>query len=348
VSAPDRVAAFAPGRVNLIGEHTDYNDGLCLPFAIELGVTVRAEPLRRAAIEARALDFGEEDRFALDERSPAAGWRALVRGAAAELRAEGIELRPARLEIAGDVPLGAGLSSSAALCVALCIALCAVAGAPQPGGVELARICSRVENEWVGARTGLLDQLASLFGVADHALLLDCATNEVTPARLPPADEAEFVVIDGGERSLAASGYRDRVEECRRAEAEIGPLRTAALDDVDKIGDPVLRRRARHVVTENRRVHDFVAAVGAGDIDVAGALMDDSHRSLSEDFESSAPAIDDLQRDVRAASVVLGARITGGGWGGAIVALTRPGALADQGWVVRAVGGASVEIREPR
>ena len=142
------VQAFSPGRVNLVGEHTDYNDGLCLPFAIERGVTVRAEPAESGLIEARALDLGESASFALGAGEPAGpSWERFARGAAAELSAAGIALRPCRVEISGDLPRDAGLSSSAALCVALALALCAVAGQEPPERVELARLCSRVEND---------------------------------------------------------------------------------------------------------------------------------------------------------------------------------------------------------
>lgn len=343
------VAARAPGRVNLIGDHTDYTGGFCLPIAIDrwVEVEVRPEP-GSTTVRLRSESLGSAVAIPLDVAAPALiepEWGRYVGAVVKRLRlATGCSG-----EVRSTVPIGSGLSSSAALEVATALAL----GAGTMGAdrtidrLAVAMLCRDAEHEARGVPTGLLDQLASLFGVADHALLLDCATNEVTPARLPPPDEAELVVIDGGGRSLAASGYRDRVEECRRAEAEIGPLRTARVGDAEAIGDPVLRRRARHVVTENGRVHDFVAAVEAGDAGSAGAIMDASHRSLSEDFESSTPAIDDLRAQLRAAPGVLGARLTGGGWGGAVVALTRPGALAARGWTVRAVDGAAVEIREP-
>src|SRR5438105_709575 len=162
--ARDRAAAFAPGRVNLIGEHTDYNDGRALPFAIAQGVTVRARRSDQPSISAHAGDLGEQDSFALDDRSRPRGWRAFVRGTVAELQDAGFALAGAQLEIGGDVPRGAGLSSSAALEVALCLALLALAGRSERSieRTELARLCARVENSWVGAETGLLDQLAAL------------------------------------------------------------------------------------------------------------------------------------------------------------------------------------------
>src|SRR5690348_11825155 len=160
----DEAKAFAPGRVNLIGEHTDYNDGLALPFAISSGVEVRAKGILERRIDAAAVDLDERDSFDLDDPASGSGWRAFVRGAAAELQRAGLPLKGAALRISGNVPRGAGLSSSAALEVALALALLSVAGTAEPDRVELAKICSRIENEWVGAQTGLLDQLASLFG----------------------------------------------------------------------------------------------------------------------------------------------------------------------------------------
>jgi galactokinase len=193
--------------------------------------------------------------------------------------------------------------------------------------VALARRCQAAEHAARGVPTGILDQLASITGRAGCGLLLDCTALTVTPVPLPGDVEWVVVLPDVG-RSLAASAYAERVAELRIAEAAIGPLRAATADDVARLTDPVVRRRARHVVGENERVHAFAAAVGAGDVVAAGALMRDSHRSLSADFESSTPAIDELCRDLDATPGVFGARITGGGWGGAVVALTRPGALA--------------------
>ncbi len=176
----DGVTAFAPGRVNLIGEHTDYNDGLALPFAIAEGVTVRARRSEQPRVEVLAADLDSRDSFALAQPGRVEGWRAFARGAAAELQAAGAELVGAQLEIRGSVPRGSGLSSSAALEVAICLALLAVAGAAVPDRIELAQLCSRVENDWVGAQTGLLDQIASLCGERDRALRIDFRSLEVT------------------------------------------------------------------------------------------------------------------------------------------------------------------------
>jgi galactokinase len=338
-----RARAFAPGRVNLIGEHTDYNDGLCLPFAIARGVTVAAEPLPSAdEIEAHALDLSERDRFPLpaDSRPPdpgtaggPQGWRRFVRGAAAELRREGVEPAPCRLEIEGDVPRGAGLASSAALSVALCLALCAVAGAEPPERLALARLCSRIENDWCGQETGLLDQLASLYGQAGRALRIDMRGPELRPVELDLGGHLLATLDSGASRRLAGSGYNERREECRRAAGALGleSLRDARVVALVELPEP-LRRRARHVLSENERVDAAVAALGRGDLAEVGRLLDASHRSLRDDYEVSVP---EVERTVAACkdAGALGARIVGGGFGGSVLALFPPSAEPPPGAV---------------
>ena len=218
-SRPSRSGAFAPGRVNLIGEHTDYNRGLALPFAIAEGVTVRAEALPGERIQVHARDLGERDEFALDDRSAAAGWRAFVRGTVAELSRAGLEPVGARIEIGGDLPRGAGLASSAALEVSLCLALLALAGQAEGSldRIATARLCARVENRWVGAHTGLLDQLASLCGEAQIALCIDFSTLAIEPVPLR-LEGWRLVVLDSGERHAhAISAYNQRRHRRRAA-----------------------------------------------------------------------------------------------------------------------------------
>ena len=254
-----RVRAFGPGRVNLIGEHTDYNGGLALPFAIAVGVTVTATAIDEPRVEAVALDLGEEDAFSLDDPQGGAGWRAFVRGAVGELQSAGVELAGARLEITGDVPQGAGLSSSAALEVALVLALIALSGARRPELRDLAKLCSRIENDWVGANTGLMDQLAALFGERGHALRIDFATLDVRAVPLE-LGEHTLVTLDSGERHThASSGYNERRRECTQACELLGvaTLSEADLDEADALPEP-LSRRARHVITENPRVNEAV------------------------------------------------------------------------------------------
>src|SRR4051812_767355 len=331
-----RVTAFAPGRVNVIGEHTDYNDGLALPFAIEQGVTVgavaaRAEDAASERIEALALDLDERDSFLLTEPGHADGWRAFLRGAVAELRAAGQRPPGARLEISGDVPRGGGLSSSAAMTVALALALLELS--PDPAGNEglrrdpiaLARLCSRVENEWTGARTGLLDQVASLCGARDAALLIDFRSLEVE--RVPLELEGwRFAIADSGERhSHASSGYNERREECASACRLLGidSLREADLGQLAELPQP-LGDRARHVLEENARVLSAVDALREREMPAVGGLLDASHASRRDLYEVSTQAVGAPVERLRPAGAA-GARLIGGGFGGSVLGLFDPG-----------------------
>ena len=339
------VQAFAPGRVNLIGEHTDYNGGLCLPFAIHWGVTVAAEPKAGSGIEAHALDLAERDRFELRDPPPAPGgggpgWRAFVRGAVAELTRAGIDVRPCRLDITGDVPRGAGLSSSAALSVSLCLSLCAVAGAEPPERIELARLCSRIECDWCGAETGLLDQLASLLGERGRALRIDTRGPLIEPVPLELGDHVLAVVDSGAERSVAASGYNERREECRAACSALGVEWLRDAESHEGLPEP-LGRRVRHVLSENERVDAAVAALAAGDLAGLGRLLDASHRSLRDDYGVSVPAVEETVKACKEAGA-LGARIMGGGFGGSVLALFPPGAEPPAGERVEPGPGAAL------
>jgi galactokinase len=334
----DIVRAFGPGRVNLIGEHTDYTEGLCLPFAIALGVVVEARDGDDGILGVRALDLGEHDRFALADPPGARGWRAFARGIAAELGRAGHALRGGELTIAGDVPRGRGLSSSAALEVALALALLAHSGLEAPDRRELARLCSRVENDWVGARTGLLDQLAVLYGREGHAVRLDMRSIEVTPVALELRGWRLVTVDSGVERAHAGSGYNARRRECAEAAHRLGlaSLRDARAADVASLPAP-LDRRVRHVIEENRRVDDAVAALAAGDLGALAALLDASHASLRELYEVSVPEVERTVDRLRAAGAA-GARIVGGGFGGAVLALFPPEAEPPSGAVDVAPG----------
>jgi galactokinase len=325
----DRTTAFAPGRVNLIGEHTDYNAGLALPFAISDGVTVQAMRTDEDRFQVIASDLEAHDTFALDAVTPVAGWRAFARGAVAELSAAGCPLVGARLEISGSVPRGSGLSSSAALEVALCLALLAVADVAPPERLELARLCSRVENDWVGAQTGLLDQIASLFGEPESAMRIDFQTMQVTPVALE-LDGHRLVTLDSGERHAnaggddTADGYNQRRAECARA-AEllcVESLRDATLDRVEELPEP-LRARAHHVVTENARVQDTVTALSNRDLERVGELLNASHASLRDCFAISTPAVEQTVQALVDAGAI-GARIVGGGFGGHVLGLMPP------------------------
>jgi galactokinase len=330
------VTAFGPGRVNLIGEHTDYNQGLALPFAISDGVSITASAAAGDEVRIVATDLNGHDSFPLRDPPRAPGWRAFGRGVAAELQAAGSRLRGATLEITGSVARGSGLSSSAALEVALCLALLAVADAPVPDRLELARLCSRVENDWVGAQTGLLDQIASLCGEPDRALQIDFRTLEIQTVALDLGGYS-LVTLDSGERHRlsgredgAQDGYNQRRAECERAVELLGleSLRDMDRDQVEELPEP-LRRRARHVLTENERVEQTVHALAARDLERVGELLNASHASLRDDYEVSTPAVDVTRERLLEAGAV-GARIMGGGFGGAVLALLPPDAVAPQ------------------
>ena len=343
-----RTVAFAPGRVNLIGEHTDYNLGFSLPFAIAQGVTVRGRALEAARVEATAIDLGEHDSFALEGPEPADGWRAFVRGACAELAGAGVPLRGAALEIVGDVPRGAGLSSSAALEVALVLALIALGGAPEPPRMELAQLCSRIENEWVGAQTGLLDQITSLFGEPGRALLIDFRSLEVRPVAFE-LGAWQLVTLDSGERHThAGSGYNERRAQCEEACRELGvaSLREATLEMAATLPDP-LSRRVRHVVSENARVLEAAAALERRELAALGPLLDASHASLRDDYEVSTQAVEATVARLHHAGAV-GARIVGGGFGGHVLGLLPPAALAPPGALVVAPGPGAALRQTPR
>jgi galactokinase len=326
------VTAFAPGRVNLMGDHTDTTGGLVLPMAIDLGTTVTGERAGEA-VELRSDSEPEPAVVGLDGHLPegAPAWAAYVAGVVAEVRPD----RGLRGMVSTTLPVGAGLSSSAALELALALALGAD---PEPR--SLALLGQRAEQRAAGVPCGVMDQLSSAAGCEDHALLIDCHDLSVEPVALPAGTEV-VVVHSGLPRSLAGSAYAERRRQCEAAEAQIGPLRSARPGDERAIADPVLRRRARHVLTENGRVRATADALRIGDVGALGELMAASHASLRDDFEVSVPAVDHLVEELVATDGVHGARMTGGGFGGCVVAIVRPAAL-DRGWVVRPSAGARV------
>jgi galactokinase len=315
------VSAFAPGRVNVIGDHTDYTGGLCLPMAIQLGITVEGE----AGGDVVRLTSSIEPLAAtvpIDVADPAGVrpvWGRYVAGVVAEVRPTHGFVG----QVATTLPARGGLSSSAALEVAVALAL-----GYDGSALDLARACRRAEHRASGVPCGLMDQLASVAGIDGHLLRVDCREETVQPVLVPP--EAVILGVDSGQpRALAGSAYAERRDECQRAEDAIGPLRDATLEDVARIGDGVVRRRAHHVVTENERVEAFVAALRAGDLPTAGRLMVASHRSLADDFEVSTPAVDAIVEQLLRSPGVHGARMTGGGFGGTIVVLADEGADMD-------------------
>ncbi len=318
------VAAKAPGRVNLIGEHTDYNGGFVLPAAIPLETTVEISPHESGRVRVWSVAFSDEPpvTFELGAEQRTGDWADYVRGVTWALGSAG-SLRGFDARIESRVPVGGGLSSSASLAIALGRALRTAFAIPLDD-VGLALAARRAETDFVGAPVGIMDPLACSLADASSALLIDTRTLARTRVPLPP--ETALIVIDSGLRhSHAAGDYRTRRDECVRAAAALGvaELRDVDMGDLDRIGrlpEP-LNRRARHVVTENARVLAAVEALRAADLEAAGRLFVASHLSMRDDFEVSVPCIDALVDAAIGAPGVYGARLTGGGFGGAIVAL---------------------------
>ncbi len=328
---PESEIATAPGRVNLIGEHTDYNDGWVLPMAIDRCVRVAFATRGDRRIRAHAVAFDETREVTLDDLQPAAGitWISYVAGVAWALAASGFDVAGADLVIDGDVPLGSGLSSSAAIEMATARALCRVSGIPW-SPVDMARLGQKVESEYIGVKGGLMDQFTATMGRAGHALLLDCRSLEVEAVPLP-ADAVVVVLDTGAPRTLAGSAYNDRSRSCREAVQtlrEIDPT-VLALRDVDadlllaasERMDEQTFRRASHVVAEIRRPLEMVEALRRRDLAAAGRLMDESHFSLRDLYEVSSEELDLFTDLARRHPACYGARLTGAGFGGCAIAL---------------------------
>ena len=329
--APATVYVQAPGRVNLIGEHTDYNDGFVLPCAIGYRTVIAARPREDGVVRLLALDqHGETDTFPLDEPlAPVTApfWANYVRGVIDQLSRGGVPVAGMDLAIAGDIPQGAGLSSSASLSVAVGTLF----GKLPP--VQTALVAQAAENDFAGCHCGNMDQIASACGVDGHALMIDCRSLDVDPVPIPPG--AAIVILHSKvKRGLVDSEYNTRRRQCEAAAAHFS---VPALRDLDAATlaerghelDPVTLRRARHVVTENARVLDAATALAAGDLARMGELMAASHASMRDDFEITVPPIDRLVDIVKGViGPAGGVRMTGGGFGGCVVALV-PQALVD-------------------
>ena len=327
--------ARAPGRVNLIGDHTDYTGGLVLPMAIDRHTTIVFE--RSDDVSATSSNFGGEVRFGLPVVDAAAvqpAWGRYIAGVAAAMSERHMTSRGFTGTITTNVPIGGGLSSSAALEVAAALALGINADV-----ATIAAVCRRAEHLATNVPCGIMDQLTSLAGMKDHALLIDCHSLDVTPIRIP--ESLAVWVVEISSRTLDGSEYPTRVAQCVAAEREIGPLRLADLQSANHIVDPVVRARARHVVTENERVRQFAAALAAGDFRTAGQLMVESHASLRTDFATSTTAMDAAVEHYSQVPGVHGVRMTGGGFGGCIVVLADDDATID-GMRVHAADGASL------
>lgn len=325
---------FAPGRVNLIGEHVDYNNGLVLPMPIGPGTAIAWAAADQARIEAIALDQGgARDSFAIGTIEPhqPPDWRSYLRGMTACLAERGFAAGGARLAIAGSVPRGAGLSSSASLCIAVGRALAAAKGREPLAPRELALAAQAAEHGWAGVRCGIMDQMAVAAGEPGHALLLDCRNLDTRLVPLPP-DWAVLIVDSGVSRGLVDGEYNQRRRACEAGAAALGiaSLRDATLDQVEQSElDPVVRRRVRHVVSEIARTVAAVEAIERRDLTGLGQILRASHVSLRDDFEVSAAPVDALADCL---NVTIGesggARMTGGGFGGAVVAVVARGEVA--------------------
>lgn len=314
--------ATGPGRVNLIGDHTDYNLGLALPMAIGLGVSVEFTPTDLPHLAVSSTAFGTTVELPLDlSADPEVlgalePWARLVGAVAALAR----PTSGGNVDIHTTLPIGSGLASSAATAVALAEVF-GVTGPPE----VVARLCQEAEHR-AGVPVGLMDPLVCAGGRRGHALLIDFSTLGTEQVRVPA--DVDIVVVDSGQRrTLRTSEYAARVLECEAAAAVIGPLGSADEEDIVGLRDSRLRRRARHVVSECRRVRQCAVAFDDDDLSTAGAAMTESHRSLSEDFDVSTPALDSLVGKLVARPDVFGARMTGAGFGGCVVALCRPGGI---------------------
>ena len=320
----------APGRVNLIGEHTDYNDGFVLPCAIDFETRIAIGPRSDRQVRICACDYGDAiDQFDLDAPitpRPDAQWANYVRGVVQVLLAKGLALGGMDMAIAGDVPQGAGLSSSASLEVAVGQAFNALYNSELLTPTDIALAAQKAENSFVGVNCGIMDQLISACGEADHALLIDCRslTTQAVPV---PAGLAVMIVHSHVQRGLVGSEYNTRRQQCEAAAAHYGGKALRDIDvarlERDAAGlDAVVLRRARHIVTENQRTLDAAQALSTGDLQRLGQLMAASHDSMRDDFEITVPPIDHLVAILQAAiGPQGGARMTGGGFGGCVVAL---------------------------
>src|SRR5437899_6935607 len=324
-----RATGHAPGRINLIGEHTDYNDGLVMPVALRLGVRVQADPRddRIAHLTTDAAVSPRETSYELGAEQKDGTWVDRAKGVTATLGQKGIHVGGFDARITSDLPLGAGLGSSAAFAIALLRALSELFDLALDDAATV-RIAHAAETDFAGARAGLLDQLASVYGRRSEALVIDMRDHAMRPIPLPPT--VELAVIDSGTRhEHATGGYNRRREECEEACRHLGvatlrELEERPLNTILERLPPPLDRRVRPVVTENARVRSAVAALRAQDDAALGELLCASHRSLREDYEVSTPELDRLV-ELAAAAGAIGSRLVGGGFGGSVIALAQRG-----------------------
>lgn len=321
----------APGRVNLIGEHTDYNEGFVLPMAIDRAVWIALRPRRNGRVFVHSEDLHSNGAFELNRIVKGNGWLEYLKGVAHELQSAGHALTGWEGVMAGDVPNGAGLSSSAAVELAAARAFAAVSSIDWDAA-SMARLAQKAENDWVGVSCGIMDQMASAASQAGNALFMDCRTLETQAVPLPKG--AAVLVLDTStRRGLVASAYNERRTQCEAAARFFGvpALRDVSVEEFerrkDEIGHEPVMRRARHIITENRRVLEAVEAMRAGNLERLGDLFNQSHSSLRDDFEVTNDALDQIVAAAQAQPGCYGARMTGAGFGGCAVALVEPGAV---------------------
>lgn len=318
----------APGRVNLIGEHTDYNEGFVLPMAIDRAVWIALTPRTDHMVRVRSMNFGAESIFSLDHLSKGEGWPEYIKGVAHALQKADFVLRGWDGVMAGDVPVGAGLSSSAAVEIATAKAF-AIASEFEWNPLRVAKIGQQAESEWIGVKSGIMDQMASAACVEGHALFLDCRSLEVQHIPLP--EGVSIVIMDTGtRRSLVDSTYNMRRAQCEKAARFLG-VRTLRDISVEKLREvesarpeglsEEILRRARHVITENQRVLDAIKEMRRGNVVALGKLLDASHLSLRSDFEVTNDALNQIVECAQRQDGCYGARMTGAGFGGCAIAL---------------------------
>ena len=330
--------AMAPGRVNLIGEYTDFNDGYVLPMTVDRGIYIAARRRSDKRVRVASIRYDELIEYDLEQFTAAkpGSWSSYVLGVVEELRLLGLVDTGFELVVDGNLNLGAGLSSSAALEVATAVSLQQVFGF-EIKAVEMVRLCQHVEHHYANVLCGIMDQFACGIGRRDHALFLDCRSLDYESVPVALGDYRIVIVSSEVERSLASSAYNIRRAECQEAvehfrqyDKSVSALRDVSSDMFDDYGDellPAVYRRCKHVVAENQRVLDAVVALKTRDLSVFGELMNESHRSLRDDFEVSCPELDLLVRLALDTDGVLGSRMTGAGFGGCTVSLVHEDAV---------------------
>ncbi len=329
----------APGRVNLIGEHTDYNDGFVMPSAVGFYTWIAASPRPDKVLHVQSHEFHETVELSLERLAgpPRGHWSDFIRGVAAVLREENYHFGGANLMIEGQVPMGAGLSSSASLEVATALSLLGESSS-RASSLELARLCQRAEHEYVGTRCGIMDQFIAVFGQAGHALMLDCRSLQAESLAIPA--DVRLVICNSMVKHVLASGeYNRRRADCetgvailKKSFSDVTALRDVSLEQLEeRRGElpEVVFRRCRHVISENKRVLDAAEALRSENLDEFGGLMYQSHLSLRDDYEVSCQELDVLVEIAKQFEGVYGSRMTGGGFGGCMISLVRAAAVPD-------------------